>query len=292
VVAAPGAGFRRRYPAAAAALAATLALALAVPGCGTGRRAQPRTAAAPQDIRSTLVRKAATELCTAENAQEMGVNRLGRLYDARPAQFLAVQRAESAARHRLRDALAALAATGVDRTTLGRLLEDEDAVLDARSRLLDAVGKQPATGKLAPMTGPPSLARAYRDVVTAYVAAGRDFLTAGLAACATPLITVLAGPGQDEASAATVEFRIAAACHRVAYTARSARPAESFPGTATLGTVVQPGTHKPNDAYDGSSGPVSPKVGADEAIVLTSSHYPVDSATCVPPEPSPAPGAS
>ncbi len=291
MVAAPGAGFRRRHP-AAAALAAMLALALAVPGCGTGRRAQPRTAGAPQDIRSTLVRTAATELCTAENAQEMGVNRLGQLYDARPAEFLAVQRAESAARHKLRDALAALAATGADRTTLGTLLDDEDAVLEARARLLDVVGKQPAAGKLAPMAGPPSVVRAYRDVVAAYVGAGRDFLTAGLPACATPMITVLAGPGQDEASAATVEFRIAAACRTVGYTARAARPAESFPGTARLGTVVQPGTHKPNDAYDGSSGPVSPPPGADEAVVLTSSHYPVDSATCAPPEPSPAPRAS
>ncbi|GAA5180531.1 hypothetical protein GCM10023322_13040 [Rugosimonospora acidiphila] len=275
---AAGAGSRRRF----GIVIATLAAALTPTACGIPRHAQPRAVhAAPSAIRSDLLRKTAAGLCAAENAQEMGTQRLGQLYDAPPGQYLTVQRAESGARQKLRDALAALAATGVDRSTLGRLVDDEDAVLTSRARLLKVLGGQPGGSSLALLTGPPKVVSAYRDVVGSYVAAGRDFLSAGLAACATPMITVLVGPGQDEASAATVEFRIAAACRTVGYVTRSQRPAQSMPGTATLGTVVQPGTQKHDDLYDGSSGQVSPPVGADEAIVLTSVHYPVDSATCV-----------
>jgi hypothetical protein len=286
-----GAGIRRRY----AALIGTLAVVLVLPACGVGRQAQPRTAGPPAGIRSTLLRDAAAGLCDTENAQEMGFQRLGQLYDAPPTQYLTVARAESAARQKLRGGLAALAATGADRSSLGTLVDDEDSVLKARAHLIRVVGAQPAGGRLALMTGPPKVVSAYRDVVASYVATGRDFLAAGLASCATPMITVLVGPGQDEASAATVEFRIAAACRTVGYTTRSERPTESMPGTATLGTVVQPGTRRPNDVYDGSSGAVSPPVGADEAIVLTSVHYPVDSATCAPAAsatPAPVPTAS
>jgi hypothetical protein len=84
------------------------------------------------------------------------------------------------------------------------------------------------------------------------------------------------GPGSDEASAATVEFRISAACPTVRYTTDGT----SGVNTVALGTVVQPGTHHSTDRYDGSAGPVTPAVRHDEAIVLTSDHFPVSSATC------------
>jgi hypothetical protein len=256
-----------------------LAAALVLAACGAGRPAQPRTA--PPRIHSTLLRSAMQGLCAAENMQEMGVARLGRLYDAGPGRYLVVARAESAARRKLAEAMSALAATGTDRSALGALVDDQDAVLAARGRLLGLIDDQPANGRLALLTGPPGIVRAYRDVVNAYVAAGGDFLAAGLPSCATPMITVLVGPGRDEASAATVEFRIAAACHLVGYTTHAERPTSSTPYVASLGTVTQPGTHKPGDRYDGSSGPVSPAVAANEVVVLTSVHYPVESATCV-----------
>ena len=295
---------RSGHRAELAALIATLVAVLPLSSC-TSHPDQPRAAApapsagsapvprptapgdpasparsAPPEISQPLLREAADGLCAAENAEEMGTQRLGQLYDAGPGRFLTVQRAESAARAKLREALAALPSTGTDRSTLRALIGDQDAVLQARARLLRVVGGQPAGGRLALVGGSAQVVDAYRATVGAYVSAGRDFLAAGLPSCATPMITVLVGPGQDEASAATVEFRIAAACPTVGYTTRSERPAASTPGTASLGTVVQPGTHKRDDLYDGASGPVSPPVGADEVVVLTSVHFPVDSATC------------
>jgi hypothetical protein len=279
----------RRHWIALLALTAVLTLA----SCGPGRPAQPRTdRSGPPRIGSALLRTTAQGLCAAENAQEMGVERLGQLYDAGPGRYLIVARAGSAARHKLRDAMSALVATGGDRSALRRLVEDQDAVLAARGRLLRLVDGQPARGRLDLVTGPSTIVRAYRDVVGAYVAAGGDFLAAGVPACATPMITVLVGPGQDEASAATVEFRIAAACHTVGYTTHAERPTSSTANVASLGTVVQPGTHKPGDRYDGSSGRISPAVAATEVVVLTSVHFPVESATCVtpgPPTPAPKP---
>jgi hypothetical protein len=78
-----------------------------------------------------------------------------------------------------------------------------------------------------------------------------------------------------------VEFRIAAACQTIGYTTHSERPAQSTAYTASRGAVMQPGTHKRDDRYDNASGPVSPPATGDEVVVLTSVHYPVDSAACV-----------
>jgi hypothetical protein len=282
-----------RRPRAAAALAALVALALAG-GCGRAP-ARPRPApstwapsagspSALPALRDTATVKAADALCATENAQEMGTSRLGKLYGARISGYLTVQRLESQARRELRTALAALPVTTVDQPVVARLLADQDGVLRVREVLYDVLGRQPQQSKLAPMTGPHEVVGAYRDLIDAYLAAGRDSLAAGLPSCATPLITVLYGPGSDEASGATVEFRIAAACRTVSYATEGTTGAN----TATLGSVMQPGNHKPGDRYDGASGPVQPPVRDDEVVVLTSIHYPVMSATCTAPA-SPAP---
>lgn len=278
---------RRSWP-AILALAAVAALA----GCGRGpsRPALPSAPpSAPAPLRDSATIKAAGALCEAENAQEMGTSRLGRLYGARTAGYVTVQRLESQARAQLRAALAALPVPDADRASLGRLLADQDGVVSARAKLLDVLAHQPQATRLALLTGPNEVVGAYREVADAYLSAGRDFLAAGLPACATPLITVLYGPGTDEASAATVEFRIAAACRTVSYTTEGV----SGVNTADLGGVMQPGTHKTGDRYDGASGPVQPPVRHDEAIVLTSIHYPVSSAACAGTAPaSPAASAS
>ncbi len=231
---------------------------------------------APAPLRDPMVLKSADALCSAENEQEMGTARLGRLYGAHSSGYLAVQKLESQARRELRVALAKVPVDGADSASLGRLLADQDGVLAARDSLLAVVAKQPQQARLAPLTGPHDLVAAYRGMVDAYLAAGRDFLSAGLPSCATPLITVLYGPGSAEASGATVEFRISAACPTVSYVTEGTDATL----TATLGAVMQPGTHKPGDRYDNSSGPVDPPVRPDEVVVLTSNHFPVRSATC------------
>jgi hypothetical protein len=268
-----------------AASAAVLAVvpALGATGCGRTTPKQPVTVSsdsvapsAPAVLRDPVAAKAADALCSAENEQEMGTARLGRLYGARTSAYLTVQRLESQARHELRLALAKVPVPDADQVVLTGLLADQDAMLSAREKLYGVLGHQPQDKKLALLTGPPAVVDAYRGVVDAYLTAGRHFLAAGLASCATPLITVLYGPGTDEASAATVEFRIAAACPTVRYTTDGA------PGVNTggLGTVVQPGTRRSADRYDGSAGPVTPPVRHDEIVVLTSDHFPVSSATC------------
>jgi hypothetical protein len=243
---------------------------------------------APSALRDSVTVKAADALCTAENEQEMGTARLGKLYGARTAGYLTVQKLESRAREELRAALGRVPVADADRPAVARLLADQDAVLRAREGLYGVLGRQPQQTRLALLTGPHEVVAAYQDVVRAYLAAGRDFLAAGLPSCATPLITVLYGPGGDEASGATVEFRIAAACRTVSYETEGATGVN----TAALGAVMQPGTHKPGDRYDGSSGPVVPPVRDDEAIVLTSDHFPVKSAICAPAaSPAPSPSA-
>ena len=90
---------RRR--AAAVVLAAVAALAA---GCD---RAPARPAAAPSGpvtLRDSVTIKAADALCAAENQQEMGTSRLGKLYGARTGGYLTVQRLESQARRELRAA--------------------------------------------------------------------------------------------------------------------------------------------------------------------------------------------
>jgi hypothetical protein len=231
---------------------------------------------APAALRDSVTIKAADALCAAENEQEMGTTRLGKLYGARTAAYLTVQKLESQARAELRAALDKLPVADEDRAAVAQLLADQDAVLHAREALLGVLGRQPQQTRLALLTGPHEVVTAYQDVVRAYLTAGRDFLAAGLPSCATPLITVLYGPGSEEASGATVEFRIAAACRTVSYETEGTTGVNS----AAMGAVMQPGTHKPGDRYDGSSGPVVPAVRDDEAIVLTSNHFPVKSAAC------------
>jgi hypothetical protein len=267
-------------------MVALVALALAA-GCGrapTRPGPAPSTWApsagspsAPPALRDATTVTAADALCAAENEQEMGTSRLGKLYGARISGYLTVQRLESQARRELRAALAQLPVTTVDRPVVARLLADQDAVLRIRDALFEVLARQPQQSKLAPLTGPHEVVGAYRGLVDGYLAAGRDFLAAGLPSCATPLITVLYGPGSDEASGATVEFRIAAACRTVSY----ATEGTTTVNNAQLGAVMQPGNHKPGERYDGSAGPVQPPVRDDEVVVLTSIHYPVKSATCV-----------
>jgi hypothetical protein len=268
-----------------AASAAVLAVAavLGASGCGRATPKQPVTVpdhsaepSAAGVLRDPVATEAADTLCTAENQQEMGTARLGRLYGARTSTYLTVQRLESQARQELRLALAKVPVPDGDRAVLSGLLADQDAMLAAREKLYGVLGHQPPDKKLALLTGPSDVVDAYRGVVEAYLAAGRNSLAAGLPSCATPLITVLYGPGGDEASAATVEFRIAAACPTVRYTTDGT----SGVNTATLGTVVQPGTRRSTDRYDGSAGPVTPPIRHDEVVVLTSDHFPVSSATC------------
>lgn len=273
--------------AAAAAPATVLALAATAVLAGCDRAPAPPTVgpstgrpagsvAPPAPLRDSVALKAADTLCSAENAQEMGTARLGRLYGAHSSGYLAVQKLESQARRELRAAMAELPIEDADRASFGRLLADQDAVLRARESVLTVVAKQPQQARLAPLTGPRELVDSYRGMTDAYLAAGRDFLAAGLPSCATPLITVLYGPGSAEASGATVEFRISAACPTVDYVAEGTDATL----TATLGSVMQPGTHKPGDRYDNASGPVSPPVRHDEVVVLTSNHFPVREATC------------
>jgi hypothetical protein len=268
-----------------AASAAVLAVAavLGATGCGRGTPKQPVSMrsgsaepSAPGMLRDPVAAKAADTLCGAENQQEMGTARLGRLYGARTSAYLTVQRLESQARQELRMALAKMPVPQSDRAVLSGLLADQDAMLAAREKLYGVLGHQPQDKKLALLTGPHDVVDAYRGVVDAYLTAGRHSLAAGLPSCATPLITVLYGPGTDEASAATVEFRIAAACPTVRYTTDGT----SGVNTAALGSVVQPGTRRSADRYDGSAGPVTPSVRRDEVVVLTSDHFPVSSATC------------
>jgi hypothetical protein len=268
-------------PAAALALVATAALSTACDRAPAPPAVAPSAARSggqslPAPLRDPVALKAADALCSAENEQEMGTARLGRLYGAHSSGYLAVQKLESQARRELRAGLAGLPVKDADRAALGSLLAAEDAVLNAREALLGVVAKQPAQARLAPLTGPRELVGAYRAMVDAYLAAGRDFLAAGLPSCATPLITVLYGPGGAEASGATVEFRISAACPTVSYVTEGADATLS----AALGSVMQPGTHKAGDRYDNSSGPVNPPVRPDEVVVLTSNHYPVKGATC------------
>jgi hypothetical protein len=280
---------RRAALAVPLALTTALALALALAaGCTGGPPRPAAVASAPAGLRDAVTVKAADTLCAAENHQEMGTSRLGQLYNAKVSGYLAVQRLESQARRDLRTAMGRLSVKDSDRPALGALLADQDGVLKARDQLFAVLERQPAGARLALLTGPQPVVDAYLAVVRAYLDAGRHFLAAGLPDCATPLITVLLGPGTDEASAATVEFRIAAACPTVSYTT------EGTPGTATapLGSVVQPGTHKPGDRYDGSAGPVVPPVRDTETVVLTSIHYPVQAASCVPAGPSSSPSTS
>jgi hypothetical protein len=271
-------------PAAVLAVAATLAAS----GCARGAppkpiavpsgSARPSVAvpSAPATLSDPMTAKAADTLCAAENEQEMGTARLGRLYGARTSGYLTVQRLESQARRELRTALGKLPVPDGDRAVLSGLLADQDAMLNAREKLYGVLGRQPQNAKLSLLTGPHEVVDAYRGVVDAYLTGGRHFLAAGLPSCATPMITVMYGPGSDEASAATVEFRIAAACPTVRYTTDGTTGTNS----AALGTVVQPGTHRSTDRYDGSAGPVTPPVQHDEVVVLTSDHFPVSSATC------------
>jgi hypothetical protein len=259
----------------AAALTAACDRASAPPTV-TPSAARSGAPSVPAPLRDPVALRAADALCSAENEQEMGTARLGRLYGAHSSGYLAVQKLESQARRELRAALAKLPVKDADSATLGRLLAAQDAVLDARETLLGVVAKQPQQNRLAPLTGPHDLVGAYRRMVDAYLTAGRDFLAAGLPSCATPLITVLYGPGGAEASGATVEFRIAAACPTVSYVTEGTDATL----TATLGSVMQPGTHKQGDRYDNSSGPVDPAVRPYEVVVLTSNHYPVKSAAC------------
>ena len=274
---------------AAVLLAVVVALAGVVAVAGACLRGPVRPApsgmlpskvapSAPSALRDSMTIKAADALCTAENEQEMGTTRLGKLYGARTAGYLTVQKLESQARQELREALGKLPVAAGDKAAVAQLLADQDAVLHAREALYGVLDHQPQQSRLALLTGPHEVVAAYQDVVGAYLLAGRDFLAAGLPSCATPLITVLYGPGGDEASGATVEFRIAAACRTVSYETEGTTGVN----TAAMGAVMQPGTHKPGDRYDGSSGPVVPPVRDDEAIVLTSNHFPVKSAACAP----------
>ena len=280
-------------PVTVLALAATAALA-----AGCDRAPAPPTVAPsatrpagsvvpPAPLRDSVATKAADTLCSAENAQEMGTARLGRLYGAHSSGYLAVQKLESQARRELRAALAKVPVARADRASLDRLLADQDAVLSAREALLTVVAKQPQQARLAPLTGPHDLVDAYRGMADAYLAAGRDFIAAGLPSCATPLITVLYGPGSAEASGATVEFRISAACPTVSYVTEGTDATLN----AALGSVMQPGTHKPGDRYDNGSGPVNPPVRRDEVVVLTSNHFPVKGATCAGPSPGSGPAS-
>ena len=274
---------------AASAAALAVAATLAAAGCARGSPTRPIAVpsgstrpsgavapSAPATLRDPVAVKAADTLCAAENQQEMGTARLGRLYGARTGAYLTVQRLESQARQELRTALGKLPVPDGDRVVLSGLLADQSALLDAREKLYGVLGHQSQDAKLSLLTGPREVVDAYRGMVDAYLTSGRHFLAAGLPSCATPLITVMYGPGGDEASAATVEFRIAAACPTVRYSTDGT----SGVNTGALGTVVQPGTHRSTDRYDGSAGPVTPPVRHDEVVVLTSDHFPVSSATC------------
>ncbi len=184
-----------------------------------------------------------------------------------------------------------LAATAADAFTVGALAHDAGNEVAARNVVMTALGRQAAVAPLDLNSRPPAVASAYLGVISAYLATGRDAITAGVPACAIPLRTESPGPGVNEASGADAVARISSPCPAVSvgYTYYGV----GGPPQTGQTLVVSPGegaVRTDGKAYDNSSGPLSFHPGRTDVALVHNFKEVITGLTCLttaPPRPAP-----